>query len=92
MAASSESHSGDSSNPPSNDPDDRLKKLYPAVNEAETPLPHSWSAKDKFNYLGLSKDNLRVHYKGILFLTCLTSFHSLVIFGCQLVNTFEKFT
>ncbi|XP_073992141.1 ran-binding protein 9-like [Rhodnius prolixus] len=43
---------------------DRLKLLYPMVNENETPLPRSWSPKDKFNYIGLSNGNLRVHYKG----------------------------
>lgn len=43
---------------------DRLKALYPMVNEEETPLPRSWSPKDKYNYIGLSQNNLRVHYKG----------------------------
>lgn len=43
---------------------DRLKILYPMVNEEETPLPRSWSPKDKYNYIGLSQNNLRVHYKG----------------------------
>lgn len=43
---------------------DRIKMLYPMVNEAETPLPRSWSPKDKFNFIGLSQNNLRVHYKG----------------------------
>ncbi|XP_018909069.1 ran-binding protein 9 isoform X2 [Bemisia tabaci] len=43
---------------------DRLKLLYPMVNEEETPLPRSWSPKDKYNYIGLSQSNLRVHYKG----------------------------
>lgn len=47
---------------------DRLKLLYPMVNEEETPLPRSWSPKDKFNYIGLSQNNLRVHYKGIIIL------------------------
>ncbi|KAJ8272923.1 hypothetical protein GJAV_G00095020 [Gymnothorax javanicus] len=42
----------------------RLRRLYPAVNEQETPLPRSWSPKDKFSYIGLSQSNLRVHYKG----------------------------
>ncbi|XP_035220798.1 LOW QUALITY PROTEIN: ran-binding protein 9-like [Stegodyphus dumicola] len=41
----------------------RLKLLYPMVNESETPLPRSWSPKDKFTYIGLSQNNLRVHYK-----------------------------
>jgi len=44
--------------------DERLKILYPMVNEAETPLPRCWSVKDKFNYIGLSHNNLRVQYKG----------------------------
>lgn len=43
---------------------DKIKLLYPAVNEDETPLPRSWSPKDKYNYIGLSQNNLRVHYKG----------------------------
>ena len=43
---------------------DRLKILYPHVNEDETPLPRSWSPKDKYNFIGLSQNNLRVHYKG----------------------------
>uniref|UniRef100_A0A672V894 RAN binding protein 10 n=1 Tax=Strigops habroptila TaxID=2489341 RepID=A0A672V894_STRHB len=42
----------------------RLRRLYPVVNQEETPLPWSWSPKDKCNYIGLSQDNLRVHYKG----------------------------
>ncbi|KAJ8011417.1 hypothetical protein DPEC_G00057990 [Dallia pectoralis] len=42
----------------------QLRRLYPAVNELETPLPRSWSPKDKFSYIGLSQNNLRVHYKG----------------------------
>uniref|UniRef100_A0A8V5H6I2 Uncharacterized protein n=1 Tax=Melopsittacus undulatus TaxID=13146 RepID=A0A8V5H6I2_MELUD len=42
----------------------RLRSLYPAVNQEETPLPRSWSPKDKYNYIGLSQGNLRVHYKG----------------------------
>lgn len=43
---------------------DRLKKLYPAVNEEKTPLPRAWSPKEKYNLIGLSQSNLRVHYKG----------------------------
>ena len=43
---------------------DRLKGLYPFVNEEETPLPRCWSSKDKYNFIGLSQNNLRVHYKG----------------------------
>ncbi|KAK2098409.1 hypothetical protein P7K49_023860 [Saguinus oedipus] len=41
----------------------RLKRLYPAVNQQETPLPRSWSRKDKVGYIGLSQNNLQVHYK-----------------------------
>lgn len=44
--------------------DERLKQLYPMVDENETPLPRSWNAKDKFANLGLSQNNMRVHYKG----------------------------
>jgi len=44
--------------------DERLKILYPMVNEEETPLPRCWSVKDKFNYIGLSQNYLRVIYKG----------------------------
>lgn len=43
---------------------DRLKKLYPAVNEEKSPLPRAWSPKEKYNLIGLSQNNLRVHYKG----------------------------
>lgn len=43
---------------------DHLKKLYPAVNEEKTPLPRAWSPKEKYNLIGLSQNNLRVHYKG----------------------------
>lgn len=44
--------------------EDRLKQLYPSVDDQETPLPRAWSPKDKFTYIGLSQNNLRVHYKG----------------------------
>ena len=43
---------------------ERLKTFYPKVNVAETPLTTSWNPREKFNYLGLSNNNLRVHYKG----------------------------
>lgn len=43
----------------------RLKLLYPMVDENDTPLPRSWNSKDKFTNLGLSQNNIRVHYKGI---------------------------
>lgn len=43
---------------------DRLKLLYPNVNEDETPLPRSWSSQDKCSTIGLTQNNLRVIYKG----------------------------
>ncbi|XP_058126226.1 ran-binding protein 9 [Anopheles ziemanni] len=46
-------------------PVDRLKILYPNVNEAVDPLPRSWSLQDKCSTIGLTQNNLRVHYKGI---------------------------
>ncbi|XP_037946587.1 ran-binding proteins 9/10 homolog isoform X2 [Teleopsis dalmanni] len=44
---------------------DRLKMLYPNVDENETPLPRCWSQHDKCLSIGLSENNLRVHYKGV---------------------------
>ncbi len=44
--------------------DERLRLLYPAVDESETPLPRCWSTTDKYNFIGLSMNNLRVQYKG----------------------------
>ena len=41
-----------------------LKKLYPKVDRTDAPLPVSWNPREKYNYLGLSTNNLRVHYKG----------------------------
>ncbi|XP_076652591.1 ran-binding protein M isoform X2 [Halictus rubicundus] len=67
MAATSEERSVmevSQTNPGQNQPVDPLKLLYPMVNEEETPLPRSWSSKDKYTFIGLSKNNLRVHYKG----------------------------
>ena len=43
----------------------RLRELYPIVKESDTPLPRAWSSKDKYNFIGLSQNNLRVHYKGM---------------------------
>ena len=43
---------------------DAIDTLYPSVNDSETPLPRSWSPKDKSSSIGLSQSNLRVHYKG----------------------------
>ena len=43
---------------------DRLKLLYPQVNENLTPLPRSWSSQEKCTSIGLTQNNLRVHYKG----------------------------
>ena len=42
---------------------DRLKRLYPFVEESE--LPKQWSSKDKANFITLSENNLKVHYKGV---------------------------
>ena len=65
MASTSASaSSGDGQNNPPIPLSDRLKCLYPSVNEEETALPRSWSPKDKYNFIGLSQHNLRVHYKG----------------------------
>lgn len=41
---------------------DRIAKLYPHVHD--TPLPRSWSSKDKYQYIKLSRSNQRVHYNG----------------------------
>ncbi|KAK7483031.1 hypothetical protein BaRGS_00025694 [Batillaria attramentaria] len=65
MATGTSSSSTETVNSNQTDPSDPLKRLYAAVNEEETPLPRSWSPKDKFNYIGLSQNNLRVHYKGV---------------------------
>lgn len=43
---------------------DIISRLYPNVNQSETPLPRQWSAKDKCQSLSLSMSNLRVTYKG----------------------------
>lgn len=67
MAATSDERSvmePGKTNPGQSQPVDRLKLLYPMVDEEKTPLPRSWSTKDKYSYIGLSQNNLRVHYKG----------------------------
>jgi len=46
---------------------DCIRRMYPAVDENITPLPRQWSTKDKSSILGLSQNNLMVHYKGLLF-------------------------
>lgn len=61
----------ESQNQVESDTVDRLKSLYPNVNEEDSPLPRAWSTKDKFSYIGLSQNNLRVHYKGKSFKVCL---------------------
>jgi len=45
---------------------DCIRRMYPAVDESITPLPRQWSTKDKSSILGLSQNNLVVHYKGLL--------------------------
>ena len=47
------------------DLENRLATLYPNVKEPEVQIPRMWSSKDKYSYLSLSSNNLRVHYKGI---------------------------
>lgn len=44
---------------------DRLKVLYPNVFEDLTPLPRQWSSQEKCQTIGLTQNNLRVHYKGL---------------------------
>lgn len=75
--------------PPADDPDP-LKTLYPMVNEEETPLPQAWSNKDKYNYIGLSQNNLRVHYKGES-QPCPSWCSSLFIFNFLVIATFLDF-
>uniref|UniRef100_A0A9J2Q6H6 B30.2/SPRY domain-containing protein n=1 Tax=Ascaris lumbricoides TaxID=6252 RepID=A0A9J2Q6H6_ASCLU len=43
---------------------ERLKKLYPYVDQEKTPLPRFWSAQDKCTWLLISNDALRVTYNG----------------------------
>ena len=57
--------------------DERLKILYPMVNEEETPLPRCWSFKDKFNYIGLSQVILSIMDN----LFTLFNSHSVLIFN-----------
>jgi len=45
---------------------DRIRCMYAAVDENITPLPRQWSSKDKSSILGLSQNNLMIHYKGSL--------------------------
>lgn len=46
-------------------PVDRIKQFYPNVNEDEFPLPRAWSSHEKCPAIGLTQNNLRVHYKGM---------------------------
>ena len=55
---------GSKSQDPSLTLDERLRILYPMVDEDVSPLPRCWSMKDRFNFIGLSNDYLRVQYKG----------------------------
>lgn len=58
----------------------RIKSLYPNVNENESPLPRSWSSKDKCVSIGLTQNNLRVLYKGIyLLLTFMNDSFSVIV-------------
>uniref|UniRef100_A0A6Q2XNW7 Ran-binding protein 10 n=1 Tax=Esox lucius TaxID=8010 RepID=A0A6Q2XNW7_ESOLU len=44
--------------------DPNSRPLWHGTLPGKTPLPRSWSPKDKYSYIGLSQNNLRVHYKG----------------------------
>ena len=44
--------------------DERLKFLYPGVDEDLTPLPRAWSSQISHYLTGLSQNNRRAHYKG----------------------------
>lgn len=43
---------------------EKICGYYSRVKQANIPLPRQWSSKDKYSYIGLSQNNLRVHYKG----------------------------
>ena len=47
-------------------PQQILARLYPHVDEKELPFRRQWSSKDRHSYIGLSQNNLKVHYKGKL--------------------------
>lgn len=42
----------------------RLKELYPAVDENLNPLPKKWSTRERYAHLHLQDDGLRVSYAG----------------------------
>ena len=46
------------------DMEQRVAELYPWVNQRETPVPLSWSAKERHNYIHLVGSNFRLNYKG----------------------------
>ena len=69
MAGMSRSTLGNSQIHKTQDSLDRLRRLYPAVIDPENTLPRSWSPKDKHNFIGLTQNDLRVHYKGWAFST-----------------------
>lgn len=58
---------------------DRLKLLYPNVDENLTPLPRSWSSQEKCTSIGLTQNNLRVHYKGFYSYLFLCKFDLIII-------------
>ncbi|XP_015368732.1 PREDICTED: ran-binding protein 9 [Diuraphis noxia] len=64
VGSGSAAANGSAASPFGQQGEDRLKSLYPMVDEDDTPLPRSWNSKDKFTNLGLSQNNIRVHYKG----------------------------
>ena len=73
MAGMSRSTLGNSQIHKTQDSLDRLRRLYPAVIDPENTLPRSWSPKDKHNFIGLTQNDLRVHYKGRAFHSTLES-------------------
>lgn len=85
MAATSGFSSTESLNSSIQEIPDPLKQLYPAVNEEETPLPRAWSSKDKYNFIGLTQNNLRVHYKGIFLFR-----HTYYLTGTCIFNVYWK--
>lgn len=45
-------------------PKHRLSRFYTHVDDKEPPFRRQWSSKDRHSYIGLSQNNLKVHYKG----------------------------
>lgn len=80
---------GDSLNSSTQNAVDPIKLLYPVVNEDETPLPRCWSNRDKYNYIGLSTNNLRVYYKGKKI--CVFSFSLFINYALYIKHILPKY-